>query len=61
MTMATTGVMNVKSIRPLNDDERRAIGSALREYIANNGEKKAFAQKVILDEMLYELMWADVK
>lgn len=52
--------MNIKNIRPLNDAERKAIGSALSYYITVHGDKKSWSQKVILEEMLYELMWAEL-
>lgn len=56
-----SSISHIREIRPLNQNERSAIGKALQFYIAQNGEKKASVQKIILEEMLYELMWAALK
>jgi hypothetical protein len=49
--------MKIREIRPLNSNECQAIAAALDLYIATFGDKKAWSQKVIRDEMLFELMW----
>jgi hypothetical protein len=49
--------MKIREIRPLNGTERQAIADALDLYIHTFGDKKSWSQKVIRDEMLFELMW----
>lgn len=44
-------------IRSLNKYERQSIEEALREYIENHPDKGSWSQKVILEEMVPNLMW----
>ncbi len=47
------------NIRSLNDVEQQSIRNALQFYVDHFGEKKAWSQKVILDDMLTGLLWCD--
>lgn len=57
-------ISNVRSIRPLNQNEKDAIRDALEHYIALYPRKKTgndltWSQRIILEDMLDGLMWAE--
>lgn len=49
--------VTVTKIIGLNEHEKKAIREALTEYIFNHGEREAWAQRVVLDEMLPNMFW----
>ena len=48
----------VVRIMPLTMAENNILRDALQHYIDSKGEKTAYGQKIMLDEMLDDLMWA---
>jgi hypothetical protein len=52
--------VKIKQIRPLNEHEKASLHTALTEYIAIWGDKQAWSQKVLRDEMLDQLLWCSV-
>lgn len=47
----------LQEIRSLNEHEKNGLREALEHYIAAVGEKRAWVQKILLAEMLDDLMW----
>lgn len=57
---------NIKMIRPLTLAERGAIEKALQDYVDRYGfeprrHDPALGQRIVLEQMLDGLMWADVE
>ena len=56
--MSDRRTIKVTTINVLNTTEREAIRVALDEYISRHGDKKAWSQKVVLEDMLDGLLWS---